>query len=229
MKSSLLLSAILTIAVAGSAIAQLPGAPVLQNAWATPGIVGAVNFGGSSDGSVIAGAAGWTPGNGRFQLSGGLGSRTLTGHGSSFAYGARVAMPLFGGGTSAIGIAAFAGIGGSAGAKKQSTDTTPIGTIVTADTTASTTEIPLGAAVGWRHAIGSNHGISVFGTPSYILYSGGSKNGGLFRMAIGADVGITSAIGATVGVDFGGSRARGFGGPSSTQYGIGVSYALGRR
>lgn len=221
------LSAVVLAAVAAaSAGAQMPGAPVLQNAWATPGIVGAVNYGGGSDGSVIAGAVGWTPGSGRFQISGGLGSRSMTGAGSSFAYGARAAMPLFGGGASAFGIAAFAGVGGSS-ATKDKTASAPAPGVV--DTTASTMNIPLGAALGWRHAIGSNHGISAYATPAYILYSGGSSNGGVFRVALGADVGITSAIGATVGVGFGGSRARALGGPSGTQYGVGVSYAFGRR
>ena len=31
--------------------AQLPGAPVLQNAWATPGVVAAFNYAGGSDDS----------------------------------------------------------------------------------------------------------------------------------------------------------------------------------
>src|SRR6476469_2857415 len=95
---------IATIAVA-SADAQIPGAPVLQNAWATPGIVGAVNYGGALYGSGIAAAGGWTPTSGRFQVSGGIGSRSLTGHGSGFAYGARAALPIYGGGASAIGVA----------------------------------------------------------------------------------------------------------------------------
>src|SRR5437588_8614124 len=108
MKRSLPFTMLIAAFAAISAGAQLPGAPVLQNAWASPGVVGALDFGGGADGSVVAAAAGWTPGSGRFQVSGGLGSRTLTGHGSSFAYGARVAVPIFGGGASAFGVAAFA-------------------------------------------------------------------------------------------------------------------------
>src|SRR3954463_2255952 len=64
--------------VATSADAQIPGAPVLQNAWASPGIVGAVNFAGSSGQSVVAAAAGWSPGSGRFQVSGGAGYQNRT-------------------------------------------------------------------------------------------------------------------------------------------------------
>jgi hypothetical protein len=210
----------------------MPGAPVLQNAWATPGIVAAVNYGGSTDGSTIAAAGAWTPGNGRFQISGGLGSNTLTGYGSAFAYGARVALPIFGGGTSAFGVAAFGGVGGRASNRKAKASAVldQNGNVIFAvDSTPSTTAVALGGAVGYRRAFGSTHGVSVYATPTYLIQSGGMKNGSLFRAAIGADVGITTALGATLGVDFGGKRARGLGGPSSTQYALGVSYALGRR
>jgi hypothetical protein len=199
--------------------AQIPGAPVLQNAWATPGIVGAVDIAGGSDGTVYAAAASWAPGSGRFQLSGGGGFRTMTDAGSGGVYGARVAIPL-GGASSTFGFGAFAGIGGGSAGKPK---------ITFADSTASTTEIPVGAAVGWRHAIGANHGLSVYATPSYVFFTGGTKTDGLVRVALGADVGITKAIGATLGVEFGGTRPRGFGGPSGSLFGLGLSYALGRR
>ena len=219
------IAALLGVAIAGAADAQLPGAPVLQNAWATPGLVAAVNLGGGSDGSVYAAAVGWSPGSGRFQLSAGAGAQSRTGTGSKGAYGLRVAVPL-GGASSAIGFAGFAGVGGGTGGSAKPASA-PSLTIT--DSVSSTTEIPLGVAIGWRHAIGSNHGLSVYGTPSYVIFSGGSKSGGIMRAAVGADVGITNAIGATLGIEFGGTRPRGVGGPSSTLYGLGVSYALGRR
>lgn len=218
-------------AVASSADAQIPGAPVLQNAWATPGIVGALNYSGSSGENVFAAAAGWSPGSARFQLSGGLGYQTQTDFSGRAVYGARIAMP-FGGKSSTFGFAAFAGVGGGPARKARVPDLRTFdandSTTVT-DTLASTAQIPIGAAVGYRRTIGSNHGISVYATPAWVIYSGGTKTNGLFRAAIGADIGITSALGATVGVDFGGTRAKELGGPSSAQYGIGVSYALGKR
>ncbi len=204
-------------AAATSANAQLPGAPVLQNAWASPGLVGALDVGGGPDGTVYAAAGAWTPGSGRFQFSAGAGAQRQSGAGSRGVYGARVAIPL-GGASSMFGFAAFAGIGGGSG-----------GSASTADSTASTLEVPVGAAIGWRHVIGATHGISLYGTPSYIYYSGGSKNEGLVRFALGADVGITQAIGATLGIEFGGTRARGLGGPSGSLYGLGISYAFGHR
>jgi len=220
-------------AVASSAGAQIPGAPVLQNAWATPGLVAALNYAGGSGENVFAGAAGWSPGSARFQLSGGVGYQTQTDFSGRAVYGARVAMP-FGGKSSTFGFAAFAGIGGGPARKMKvpgivGGDGIGSDSITVSDTLASTAQIPLGAAVGYRRTIGSNHGISLYATPAWVIYSGGAKTGGVFRVAIGADVGITRALGATVGVDFGGTRAKELGGPSSAQYGIGVSYALGKR
>src|SRR4051812_31067344 len=187
-------------AVASSAEAQLPGAPVLQNAWATPGFVAAANFAGGSGESVVAGAAGWSPGSGRFQLSGGAGYQNQSGFAGRAVYGARVAMP-FGGTTSAFGFGAFAGVGGGAARKAKITFAAVGGgtaTTTVADTASWTTQIPVGASVGYRRAIGSNHGVSVYGTPAWVFYSGGTKSGGLFRAAIGADVGITRSLGVTV-------------------------------
>jgi hypothetical protein len=220
------IAALAGIFLAASADAQMPGAPVLQNAWATPGIVGAVNFGGGTGRSIYAAAFGWTPGSGRFQVSGGIGVQNQTGLGSKAAYGARVAIP-FSPASSTIGFAAFAGLGG--GPAKSPSTVNPSNVQASPDSVPSTTQVPLGAAIGWRKAIGSNHGLSVYATPAYVLFSGGSKSGGVMRVAIGADVGITNAIGATLGVDFGGTRPKALGGPSGSQWGLGVSYALGRR
>ena len=216
-------------AVASSAEAQMPGAPVLQNAWATPGIVGALNVAGSSGQNVVAAAAGWTPGSARFQVSGGVGYQTRSDFDGRVVYGARVAMP-FGGASSTFGFAAFAGVGGGP-AGKRTVAVTPGApdSVSIADTVSSTTQIPLGASVAYRRAIGSNHGLSIYATPAWVIYSGGTKTDGLFRVAIGADFGITKSLGVTGGIDFGGTRAKELGGPSSTQYGVGVSYALGKR
>ena len=226
------IAAIAAVVLAANADAQMPGIPVLQNVWASPGIVGAADFGGGSDGSTYAGAIGWTPGSGRFQVSAGVGARRRTGSGSGTVYGARIALP-FGGASSTFGFAAFAGIGGGSSVVTHAGGTVDAnGNVLTpalSDSLTNTTEVPLGAAIGWRKAIGSNHGISVYADPSYVLYSGGSKTGGLFRASVGADIGITNSLGATVGVELGGTRPRGFGGPSGTTWGLGVSYAFGKR
>jgi hypothetical protein len=225
--SSFRITAIISVLFAASVPAQLPGAPVLQNAWATPGLVAAIDAGGGSGGSSYAVAASWAPGSGRFQLSGGGGVQTLTDAGTRGVYGFRAAIP-FGGASSTFGLGAFVGIGGGSATKNRVTFPVPSG-VVLADSVQSTTQIPVGASVGWRHSIGATHGVSVYATPSYVYYSGGGKNEGLMRAALGADLGITSAIGATLGIEFGQTRPRGFGGPSSALYGLGLSYAMGRR
>lgn len=216
--------------------AQMPNSPVLQNVWASPGIVGAVNMAGGSGGSLYGLAAAWTPGSGRFQVSagGGFQSRPANqGGGSGLAYGARVALPL-GSAAGSFGFGFFAGAGGGTQRLRHIDTTsaalTTIGT--TTDTTWTTTsvvQVPVGASVGWRKGIGATHGISVYASPAYVFVSGGGSRAGVMRAAIGADVGITQSIGVTAGFEMGQSRSVGSVGPTGTLWGFGVSYALGSR
>lgn len=246
-RSDRVLWALRVIAVAGmiaaaSADAQLPGAPMLQNVWATPGLVGAINVAGGSGSTVYAAALAWTPAAGRVQLSGGAGDATGIGSGSRGAYGLRVAAP-FGGASSTLGFAAFAGIGGGPARTTTTvrsctiilpscaviTATRAVSGLIDFDSTTSTVVIPIGASVGWRHGMGSSRGISFYGSPAYVYYSGGTTNSGLLRMALGIDAGITSSIGVTGGFEFGGTRPQAIGGPAGSLYGVGVSYAFGHR
>lgn len=196
--------------------AQVPGAPVLQNAWASPGTVAAVNVGGGSDGGAYVLAGSWAPTSGNYELSGGFGSRHFSGAGGRSVYGFRLAVP-FGGKAGAFGFAAFIGAGG--------------GSVSTnaADSAVSTSEVPVGVAVGWRRALGSTHGVSVYASPSYVFLSGGRERGNVVRAAVGVDVGITRSIGLTAGIDFGQTRAHDIGGPSGALFGVGLAYAFGRR
>jgi hypothetical protein len=211
------LSAAVAVILAASAEAQMPDAPVLQNAWASPGMVGAINIGGGSGGTVYAGAVSFAAGS-RLQLSGGLGYQTRTGARARTVYGLRAAVP-FGGATSAFGFAAFAGVGGGSGT----------GSGGAVDSLASTTQVPIGASLAWRRGFSKMRGVSVYASPSYVLYSGGSKSGGLVRLGLGADLGLTNTTGVTVGAELGQTRPRGVGGPSGVLFGLGVSYAFGRR
>lgn len=234
--------AVVAVLLAADADAQLPGAPILQNAWATPGLVGAFNAAGGGGTSVFAAALSWTPAVGHLQISGGTGFANSTGVRSRAAYGLRLSAP-FGGDQSTLGFAAFAGIGG--GQSRTTTTTvsctvvlpscaviTPtrsISGLIAFDSTTSTAVIPIGAAVGWRHAVGSSHGLSVYASPAYVYYAGGTSNTGLIRVAFGVDAGITSSLGVTGGFEFGGTRPTSIGGPSGPVYAAGVSYAFGRR
>jgi len=195
-----------------TAIGQLPGAPVLQNAWAAPGIVAAANYGGSSEGSVFAGAFAWSPASAQFQISAGAGARSLTNAGSNFAYGLRAAVPVFGL-ERPIGVADFAGIGGGSSQN-----------VAFPDSSASTGQVPVGVSIGWRRAVGSGRGVSVYATPAFVYQFGGSESASLFRLGIGLDLGLSRSFGVTAGVDFGSTRSRGFGGPTGAQFGLGLSY-----
>jgi hypothetical protein len=131
-------------------------------------------------------------------------------------YGFRLAVP-FGGKAGAFGFAAFIGAGGGSV------------NINAADSAASTSEVPVGAAVGWRRALGSKHGVSVYASPSYVFLSGGREHGNLLRGAVAVDVGITPSFGLTAGIDFGQTRAHDLGGPSGVLFGVGLAYAFGHR
>ena len=199
---------------AASASAQMPGAPVLQNAFVAPGFTGAIDFG-SGAGSVYALAGGWAPGTARFQLSGGVGFRKPTFGGSSTTYGVRASAPLFAMGQR-FGLALFAGYGGASSAGA-------------ADSLRTATEVPLGASLGFRQVLGSTHGFSLYASPMWVHATGASGRGSesLFRTSIGADAALTGAIGLTVGAELGSSAKRI--GPSGTRWGVALSYALGHR
>lgn len=195
--------------------AQMPGAPVLQNAWAAPGIVVAANFASGSGNSVYGGAAAWAPASGRFQVSGGAGAQSVTAGGSRLVYGARVALPVKQLMSGSLGIAAFAGAGGGASRA--------------GDTTRSNSVIPAGVAIGYRRAIGTaGRGVSGYVTPNYQHHSGSAGSQGYFRVGGGLDAGISSRFGLTVGVEGGAGAKAGKVGPEGTSYGVGLSMKLGR-
>ncbi len=199
--------------VAGAARAQLPGTPVLQNAFTNNGFTAALDGGGGSGASAYALAGAW--GATRLQLSLGLGLQSAAGA-SRFAYGLRAAVPILTG-DRPFGVAAFVGLGGTSGAKA-------------ADSVRNVQLIPLGATVGFRSAT-MLHGLSAYVSPIYEHYSGGQvgvPGGNLFRTALGVDVGLTNAIGLTVGAELGQSASVASHGPRGTSFGVGFSYAMTR-
>src|SRR5215213_5877833 len=56
--------------LAGASNAQMPGLPVLQNAFANSGVTVAGNYGHVSGSNVFGVAGAWGLGSGRFQISG---------------------------------------------------------------------------------------------------------------------------------------------------------------
>lgn len=198
--------------------AQLPGVPVLQNAFANPGVTVGVNGGGGSGSSAYGLAAAWVPGNGRFQLSAGVGSSLVSGRENRSGYGIRASIPILSTSTGSVGAALFGGVGGAAGLK-------------TADSMDVATVVPLGATAAYRRAIGASHGISVYVSPVYEMLhrsARAKKNENLVRGSVGVDLGLTASLGATAGLEFGTAGAPGRGSPSAVMFGAGVSYAIGR-
>src|SRR5689334_10471285 len=102
------------LSAGGSAAAQMPGSPTLQNAFVNPGITAAVDASGLGGATTYAAAAAWAPGSARFQLSGGVGAQLRTGASTRTAFGARLNFPVMGA-TSSFGVSVFAGYGAVTG------------------------------------------------------------------------------------------------------------------
>jgi hypothetical protein len=217
MRSSVL-SLIAHFAPLAGLAAQLPGAPVLQNAWASPGIVIALDIGGGSgtaSGSTYAGAAAWSPANGGFQLSAGAGANRATGSASRGVYGVRAAMPVLQMMSGNLGVAAFVGVGG--------------GSSSATDSLRASSVIPAGLAIGYRRSVGSaGGGFSIYADPHYQYQSGARTKKGYVRIGAGVDAGITSRFGVTVGFESGATAAAGSVGPRGTLFGVGASMKIGR-
>lgn len=210
----------LSLSVTSDAHGQLPGLPVLQNAFVGPGFAAAVNGGGGSGGSAYAAALGWAPRSARFQVSVGVGAVVSEGE-TGGAFGARVAVPVFSMMNGALGVAGFAGVGGGQGPRL------PAARV-------GLGQAPVGAAVGYRRAIGATRGFSIYAAPFFGYFRNdfgdSTSSTGLFRIAIGGDFALTRAIGLTAGVEGGGqSKGTGRPGPAGVIWGAGVSYAIGRR
>src|SRR4051812_30590984 len=153
--SGRLVSAACAIAIGAAGVgAQVPGAPVLQNAFANPGIAVAANFGGGSGQSFYGAAAAYGLMSGKLQISGAAGVSRANGC-SRGAYGGRAAFSVWSSSGGALGLGAFAGVGGAPSTKADG--------IVN---NAAITSIPAGVSVGYRRALGSR-GLSAYASPFY--------------------------------------------------------------
>ena len=232
-RGPLRLAAILGVLMATSSVAQIPGTPTLQNAFVAPSGVAAFNFGGGPVGQTYAAALSYAPASAKVLFAGGYGWRNGIGTTQSGVYGLRLAFP-FGGATSDFGFAAFAGVGGGPQITTSHTVLIASGNgavqrTVIIDTLSSTTEVPIGLSIGWRRFFGGSQGFSIYATPNYVFYSGGTANGNLFRLGLGSDIAVSPVFGVTLGAEFGGTRKAALGGPSGVLYGVGASYAFKRR
>ena len=203
----------LLLLIPGPLAGQMLGVPVLQNAFTNPGFTAAANYATEPDAMAYGLAAAWSPGGGRFQLSGGVGAFAPDEGSTMGTAGLRVMVPvttLMGG---SLGIAAFAGGGG--GSRDQ----------------LSMVSVPVGVAVGYRLAV-AGRGVSLYAAPFYSwsrasVEDADPVNAGVVRASVGLDVGLFRTLGMTAGAEFGAKPDDGKPGPQGTRFGIGLSYAFG--
>jgi hypothetical protein len=176
--------------------AQIPGAPVLQNAFANPGLAVAANFGGGGGQSLFALAAGWGLGSGRFLLSGAAGAQRSN-EATRGAYGARASMTAWTSAGGGLGAAVFAGVGGAPRTRNETGMTNP-----------AVFAIPAGITAGYRRNMGTNKGISAYVSPMYrwariSTDDAGTASEGNFRVAVGLDFSFNPSLGVTAGAEMG--------------------------
>jgi len=195
--------------------AQQPGAPVLQNGFANPGVTVAVNYGKGEHSDLLGAALAWSPGKGTFQFSAGAGRLDVdsTGFDPMTTYGLRVAFPRFGFMGGRVGMAPFIGLGGASG-----------------DST-KTLIVPIGVGAGWRMALGSTRALSLYATGTYLrtqvtpeAEGQDKQSADLLRFAAAADVTLFRNVGLTLGTEFGSAADHGATVPEGTIFGAGLSW-----
>jgi hypothetical protein len=208
-------TASLAMFAASELAAQMPGVPVLQNAFANPGLTIAVNYGNSDESQAYAGALAWAPSSARFQVTGGFGAVDPELGDRSSAWGARASVPI----TQTmmngkLGIGAFAGVGGAS------------------QDTVSLLHVPVGASISFRMRLGERRGISLYAAPFYSWtrrsIDDESDNKGLVRASFGVDVAVVPSLGITVGYELGQTADADEPGATGGTFGVGVSYAFRR-
>lgn len=193
--------------------AQMPGLPVLQSAFANPGITAAMNVGYSRDALGYGLAAAWAPSTARYVLSAGAGAYDVNESGSAPSGGARVSMPLATYWEEALGLAGFAGAGGAWREEWNQL------------------AVAAGIALAWRREYGVGRGVSLHTAPMVRWMRNSadgesSESAALFRISAGVDVTITRSIGATLGFESGQTRRDAVPGLDRSLAGVGVSYVF---
>lgn len=204
-------------AALSGASGQIPGAPVLQNAFANPGLAVAANFGGGGGQSLFALAAGWGLGSGRIMLSGAAGAQRSN-EATRGAYGGRASMTAWTSAGGSLGIAGFIGAGGAPRTRASGVMTNP-----------AVFTVPAGLTVGYRRHLGTTRGISAYASPIYrwtrlSADDGGTVSDNNFQFAVGLDFSFNPSLGVTVGGEFGSG-----GDDRSSTLGAAVSWVPGGR
>lgn len=210
--------AVVVVSIIGlrQAQAQVPGAPVLQNAFANPGLAFAANFGTGSGQSFFGAAAGWGLGGGRLMVSGAAGVQRAN-EARRGAYGGRLSATAWTSAGGGLAAGAFVGIGGAPRTK----DAAGL------ENNPAVMSVPVGISIGYRRALGSR-GLSIYGSPLYrwtrAEINDVSTSSGNIGGAVGVDFGLTRSIGFTAGAEFG----KGDDGGTGSLFGFAVSFVPGR-
>ena len=192
---------------------QIPGQPVLQNAFTNPGWAFGVNYGDSDEALGYGGAVAWGNASAKLGVSLGVGVWDPSQGDNVFAWGARGMWSPLRFGRDQLGAAVFAGVGG---ARQGELDLI---------------EVPIGISAGYRAAIGDSRGISVYVAPFLRLSradlgGGAGETNALFRASVGVDVAVLPRVGVTLGYEFGATADAGEPGPNGGIFGLGVSYVM---
>jgi len=206
-------TALLASVAPHAARAQLPGAPVLQNAFSNPGLTVAGNYASGDATTLGAVAVAYAPGTGRFQFSGGIGRLDIDeADGSATSWGARFAAPLLSFADGRGGLALFVGYGSA------SRDSVTL------------MQLPAGVGAGWRMGLGATRALSVYGTGTYMWArtSVGDETVSkrLVRFAVAGDVTLIRNLGLTIGYEMGSNAGDGEPGPRGGIFGAGLSWAF---
>ena len=221
--------------------AQMPGVPVLQNAFGNPGMAAAINIGSATDVRTVAVAGAFGMRGGNIVLSGGLGATSIKEAHTGVAGGVRASWSFLRFAGDQLGVAAFIGAGGSSKGKdtvQRSPSSIPASAEVARRDSirrvraSGLSHAPIGVSVGWRRALGATRGISAYAAPFYVWSRGGGENSTsseAFRWSVGMDLALSPRLGITAGAELGQKVSKTQPGPWGSAFGVGVGWAFGRR
>ena len=199
--SNVFAAAVVMVLGAQAARAQVPGLPFYPTPTGT-GVMASADYahpGTSQTLYAIRGGAGFGP----FGATAVVGQYKVTGLSTQTAYGASVAMKLFGGGLLPVSIAAQAGVG-----QVKTTITVPLLGSVSQTQTA----IPVGAAIRANVPL---FPLKPFAVGYYVL---GSHVKQEFRVSIGADFNVFLGLGVHAAYDMGAATG------SAKSWGVGAHF-----
>ncbi|MGZ8377147.1 MAG: hypothetical protein ACXWZS_03775 [Gemmatirosa sp.] len=233
--------ALLAMLVGAPATAQLPGVPAAPSAFVGAGVALAANAGmeqnalANTDGSgrrsrwTYGGAAAFAPTSARWQVVGGFAAQRW-GDGyrdPATAFGGRGAWSVWR--NARFGATAFGGIGFA----RAKLDVPDGAEAADRDDVLVVRQIPIGAAVGMRGALGATRAWALSIAPQYVFYSLSFRDDAITasrpRLSVLAEAALTPRLGLAVALEDGSRASASEPGPRGTTLGVALSFALGGR